>query len=205
MAAMAEKMVGNAVDALANLDWELAESVLQDDDHVDRLDLEIEERCIRLLALQQPTATDLRVVGSAMKIITDIERIGDLAVDIAKTARKIDTAGGTTQIIDLPKMGAVVRQMFREAIESYINRDIAKVEHVAELEDQVDLLYKELRGQLFRHMDAEMVQLVSDGWLLLSVHHLERIADHALNIAERVGFIQTGVLRQLRDSEAPLA
>lgn len=204
MAAHAERMVADAARALATLDRVLAKSVIESDDVVDRLDLEIEAKCIRLLALQQPTATDLRVVGSAMKIITDIERIADLAVDISKIARKIDKAGGTSDIIDLPRMASVVRGMLRDAIEAYVHRDVERIARVADAEEEVDALYRELRGQLFRHMDAEMSQLVADGWLLLAIHHMERIADHCLNIAERVSFIMTGVLRQLADANKPL-
>ena len=204
MAAYAERMVIDAVHALSALDVELARSVVQADARVDVYDLDIENRCIRLLALQGPTGRDLRTIGSAMKIITDIERIGDLAVDIAKIALKIDADGGSPSVIDLPKMANTVSLMFREAIESYVNRDPERVAHVADLENEVDALYRELRGHVFQHMSGDMSQVVTDGWLLLSVHHLERIADHALNIAERVTFIMTGELRQLAPSEKPL-
>lgn len=204
MAAYTESMVLDAVHALADLDVEMARAVVRADARVDLYDLDIENRCIRLLALQGPTGRDLRTIGSAMKIITDIERIGDLAVDIAKIALKVDADGGNPSVIDLPKMANTVSLMFREAIESYVNRDPERVVRVAELEDEVDALYRELRGHVFRHMSAEMSQVVTDGWLLLAVHHLERIADHALNIAERVTFIMTGELRKLTPSEKPL-
>lgn len=204
MAACAERMVVDAVHALSDLDVEKAREVVNADSQVDIYDLDIENRCIRLLALQSPTGRDLRTIGSAMKIITDIERIGDLAVDIAKITLKIDADGGSPSVIDLPKMANTVSLMFREAIEAYVNRDPDRVAKVAELETEVDALYRELRGQVFQHMSGEMSQVVTDGWLLLAVHHLERIADHALNIAERVTFIMTGELRQLAPSEKPL-
>lgn len=205
MAAHAEQMVLDAAHALADLDTDLAARVLKGDDAVDAFDLDIENRCIRLLALQAPIGRDLRTIGSAMKIITDIERIGDLACDVAKIAMKIDRDGGTPSIIDLPKMANAVSLMFREAIESYVHRDPERVASVGKMEDEVDGLYRDLRNQVFAHMTAAPNQLVSDGWLLLAVHHLERIADHALNIAERVTFIMTGELRQLVPSERPLA
>ncbi len=205
MAARAEQMVLDAVHALTILDVDLATSVLHADDAVDALDLDIENRCIRLLALQGPTGRDLRTIGSALKIITDIERIGDLACDIAKIALKIDGDGGSPSIIDLPRMANTVSLMFREAIEAYVHRDPERVAHVADLENEVDAFYRDLRNQVFRHMTADPNQLVSDGWLLLAVHHLERIADHALNIAERVTFIMTGELRQLVSGDKPLA
>ena len=204
MAAHAERMVGDAVAALGSLDRAAAKAVIRADDDVDRLDMEIETRCIRLLALQQPTATDLRVVGSALKIITDIERIADLAVDIAKIARKVEGEGGSADVIDLPKMASVARTMVREAIGAYVHRDAARIARVAELETEVDAQYRVLRGQLFRHMQEGDAQLVTDGWLLLAIHHVERIADHALNIAERVSFIMTGELRQLASPDKPL-
>jgi len=201
MAALAERMVADGVRSLAQLDRELVEQVIGADDEMDRLALEIETKCIRILALQQPTATDLRVVGSAMMIINDLERIGDYAVDVAKITRKINKAGARSDVIDLPRMADVVRGMLRDAIEAYVHRDADRILRVCDAEDQVDGMYRELRGQIFRHMDGEMPQHVADGWLLLAVHHVERIADHTRNIAQRVSFIITGTLRPTIQNE----
>lgn len=200
MASRAEAMVARAVEALQKLDQGIAREVMVADDEIDELDLHIEAQCLRLLALQQPIARDLRTVGTAMKIITDIERIGDLAVDIAKIGMKIDAEGGSADHVDIPKIAKVARQMVRESLEAFVRRDTSHLEQIARMEDEVDELYRELRNQIHDFMRTHPDQVVSASWLLLAVHHIERIADHALNIAERVGFMVTGELEQISAS-----
>jgi phosphate transport system protein len=197
MASLAAGMVADAAEALSRLDPSLAMAVIKRDDEVDRRDLSIEERCVRLLALQQPMAGDLRVIGTAMKMITDIERIGDLAVDIAKITLKIDKEYGEVGFIDLPRMAASALGMFREALEAFIHRDVARVRAVCDRDEEVDDQYRQLRGQIFQNMRERPDMVVSDGWLLLAIHHVERIADHSVNIAERVSFMVTGEFKQL--------
>jgi len=192
MGSRAEAMVASAVDAVTRLNTSEAFEVIQRDDEIDERDLDIENRCLRLLALQQPMASDLRVIGTVMKMITDIERVGDLAVDIAKIALKIDKELGETGFIDLPKMGSIARSMFRDALESYVRHDLAIVEQVIAKDDEADQLYRELRDQIHEHMRNHPDDVVSASWLMLAIHHLERIADHAVNIAERVEFMVTG-------------
>jgi len=200
MASIAELMVGQSVEALATLDTQLAMSVILRDDEVDQRDLSIEERCVRLLALQQPMAGDLRIIGTAMKMITDIERIGDLAVDVAKIALKIEHEYGQVGFIDLPRMANTARSMFRQALEAYVRKDLNLVREVCERDEEVDEQYRELRAQIFENMRAYPEMVVSDAWLLLAIHHVERIADHAVNIAERVNFMVTGDFKQLKSS-----
>jgi phosphate transport system protein len=197
MGSRAESMIGMAVDALSRLDMPLAFTVLKRDDEVDARDLEIETGCLRLLALQQPTGPDLRTVGTVMKIITDIERVGDLAVDIAKTAMKIDKEMGSSTVVDIPKIANVARSMFRTALEAFVKRDLDLVQQVAEREEEVDAMYRILRGQIHANMRENPEQVVADSWLLLAIHHIERIADHTVNIAERVQFMVTGKLEQI--------
>ena len=197
MGSRAEQMVGQAVDALCSLNPELAYAVMKRDDEIDERDLMIESRCLRLLALQQPMAGDLRVIGTAMKMITDIERVGDLAVDIAKIALKVEKEFGETNFIDIPKMARIARSMLHEALEAYVHRDLARVIEVCERDEEVDSLYRELRNQIFEKMRNDSSSVVSDSWLLLAIHHVERIADHAVNIAERVNFMVTGEFKQL--------
>ncbi len=200
MANRSEIMVDRAIKALVDLDKQAAFEVMQSDDEIDRRDLEIEQRCLKLLALQQPIGTDLREIGTIMKIITDIERIGDLAVDIAKIGIKIDTEMGSTSYIDMPRIGDVARQMMREAIQAFVQRDVSRLSHIAKLEDEVDALYRDFRTQVHEYMVKNPDQVISASWMLLAVHHVERIADHALNIGERVGFMVTGNLDQISHS-----
>lgn len=192
MASRAEEMVTQAVDALRLVDAEEARQVLALDDEVDRKEIEVETRCLRLLALQQPMASDLREIGTVIRIATDIERIADLAVDIAKIAMKLDAEMGTADFVDVPLMANVARRMLREAIQGFTNKDATGIESVYRLEERVDELYRTLRAQTFEYMLANHEQVVSAGWVLLAVHHVERVADHALNIMERVYYMVTG-------------
>lgn len=204
MGSKAETMVSLAVEALTNMDVELAHDVCRRDDEIDALDLEIEDRCLLLLALEHPIAGDLRTVSTAMKMITDIERVGDLAVEIAKITLKIDKELGKSDIIDIPKMAKVAMLMVREALEAYVKRDLQMVNLICQQDDEVDDLYRELRQQLFTSMKSDASNVVTDSWLLLAIHHVERIADHAVNIGERVHFMVTGRFEQLVESHKPL-
>lgn len=192
MASRAEAMVTRAVDALQRMDVGLAKEVLDEDDEIDVKELVVEQRCLRLLALQQPMASDLREIGSVIKIITDIERIGDLAVDIAKICLKVENELGATNYVDIPLMANVARQMIRQSTQMFVNRDKALIFEVQKLEERVDELYRTLRSQIFTHMISKPDEAVTAGWLLLVIHHVERVADHALNIAERCYFMITG-------------
>lgn len=200
MGSLAEAMVADAVDALVRLDTTMAMDVIRRDDEIDMRDLDIEDRCIQLLALQHPMASDLRTVGTAMKMITDIERVGDLAVDIARIALKIDKELGHTEYIDIPRMSGAARAMFRRSLEAYVKRDLSLVAKVIEQDDEVDDLYRSLRGQIHEHMRTSPKDVVAASWLMLATHHIERIADHAVNIAERVSFMVTGRFEQLAAS-----
>lgn len=197
MASRAEAMLAKAVDSLVKLDLEEAKEVLAADDEIDRLDLEIEAQCLRLLALQQPMARDLRIVGTAMKIIVDIERIGDLSVDVAKIAMKVANEMGDATFVDFPKITKVSRQMLQAALDAYVKKDTARLDEIAAMEEETDRLYRDLRAQIHEYMRSHPDNVVAASWLLLAVHHIERVADHALNIAERVGFMVTGELEQL--------
>ncbi|MDW8107031.1 MAG: phosphate signaling complex protein PhoU [Armatimonadota bacterium] len=197
MASIVEGMVAEAVEALWRNDTRRAEQVIQRDDEVDQIDIEIESMCLRLIALQQPMGSDLRTIGTIMKMITDIERIGDYAVDIAKAARKIRDEPPVEQLVDIPRLANAARRMLLESIEAYIKRDLQQVIHVCQQDDEVDAIYRRLRMQLQEIMRAHPEQVTAASWLLLVAHYLERIADHATNIAERVWFMETGRLEQL--------
>ncbi|MCL6624719.1 MAG: phosphate signaling complex protein PhoU [Fimbriimonadales bacterium] len=200
MASLAEQMLARAVESLVTLNESLALETIRFDDEIDRRDLEIEQHCLRILALQQPMAKDLRVVGTCMKAITDIERIGDLSVDIAKIALKLKGCGGDPTLVDIPKIANLARKMLRESIEAFVKRDLETVYTVCRTDDEVDALYRELRGHLHEVIKKHPEKVVEASWLLLAIHHLERVADHATNIAERVFFMETGRLETLAAS-----
>jgi phosphate transport system protein len=203
MGSRAEAMVGRAVDSLVRGDADAAMQVVRIDDEVDLLDLEIEERCVSLLALQNPIASDLRLVGTALKMITDIERVGDLAVDIAKAGMKVEKELGDSSYIDFPQIAGLARTMLRDALQAFVKRDLDLVGSVIARDDEVDELYRVLRGQIHDRMRRSPEDVVAASWLLLALHHIERIADHAVNIAERVSFMVTGKFQQLAPSHGP--
>jgi len=200
MGSMAEGMVTQSVEALVALDPGVAMVAIRRDDEIDKRDLEIEAHCLRLLVLQSPTGSDLREIGAVMKIITDIERVGDLAVDIAKIAMKIEKEMGTVDFVDLPKIAGIARTMFRDALEAFVKRDAELAVRICQTDDEVDSLYRGLRNQIHEHMRSSPEDVVSTSWIMLALHHIERIADHAVNIAERVNFMVTGQLVQLAKS-----
>lgn len=192
MVTRAEGMVADAVQSVMRLDRDQAERVFRADDTIDRLEHEIEGRCLEMLALQQPMGRDLREIGSVLKIVTDVERIGDRAVDIARTGLKVEAAGGDPTIIDLELIGDKARLMVREAVTAFVKRDLTEFNEIASLEDQVDAYYRDIREQVFAYVVAHPDKVVAGTWLVLAVHHVERIADYAVNIAERVGYMVTG-------------
>jgi phosphate transport system protein len=208
MGSLAESMAADAVDSLVKLDPELARDVILRDDEVDRLDLELEFECLRLILLQQPSGADLRTVATVLKAITDIERIGDLAVDIAKCGLKIEGEFGSADFVDIPRIAGLARDMFRQALHAFVTRNLDVVERVCRSDDEVDALYRQIREQIHEHMRNHPNDVVAASWLMLALHHIERIADHAVNVAERVSFMVTGAMRQIATShrsDAPLS
>lgn len=200
MGSEADKALDLAMQALTQRNVDLAEQVIQNDDVLDQLDLDIESHCIRILALQQPIARDLRLVGTAMKIVTDLERIGDHSVDIAKVARKLAGSDGHGPLADFPKMASEVRTMLHKSLEAFVKHDLGLVEEVVDADDKVDRMYRMIREDLHRTMQSSSSLVVEGSYLLFVAHYLERTADHSVNIAERVYFMETGVLTQLAKS-----
>lgn len=200
MGALVDRMLANAVTALVTQNIDLAERVISDDDAVDDLDLQIESDCIRLFALQQPIARDLRLVGTIFKVITDLERIGDHAVDIAKVARKLTRLEFQKVLIDIPKLADAARTMLRQSLEAFVKHELTLVDAVVMEDDNVDRLFHLYRDDLHAEMKKSPDEVVEISYLLFVCHYLERIADHAVNIAERVAYVETGELNQLAKS-----
>jgi phosphate transport system protein len=200
MGSLADEMVAAAMQALVEQNVSLAEQVIARDDVVDALDIAIETDCMRMIALQQPLARDLRLIGTALKVITDLERISDHAVDIAKVARKLARDTFLKPLVDLPRMSMRVRQMLRDALQSFITHDLSLVHQVVETDDEIDVLFHHIRDDLHAAMKRDPEVVVQASYLLFVAHYLERIADHTVNIAERVHYVETGDLIQLAKS-----
>jgi phosphate transport system protein len=200
------EMLTLAMEALTDQNVALANRVIDMDDEADRMDLEIEQTCMRLLALQQPMSRDLRIIGTALKIVTDLERIGDFSVDIAKTARRMAREPYFKPVVHIPQMAECVKALVRESLQAYVGHDLTRVNRAIEMDDQVDRYYDEIFTELLQHVERDPHLFRQATWFTHIVHFLERIADHAVNVAERVYYMETGSAAQLaRDHAADVA
>ena len=194
MASRAELMFVRSMEALSRLNQEVAKDVIASDEKVDQIDLRIEMRCLELLSASHADGADLRVLGTVLKMITDIERVADLSVDIARCAIRIDRELGESRFVDLPKIAETARGMFHLVIEGYARQDIHALQRVIEVENSVDSMFREMRDQIHDLMRANTEDVVTLSTLLLALHNIERVADHAVNIAERVTYMISGDL-----------
>lgn len=203
LASFVIEMLSDAMRALVDQDEALAEKVIRDDDVADELDLHIEQQCMRLLALQQPMAKDLRIIGTAMKIISDLERVGDYAVDIARSAQTLADEPYFKALVDIPRMGELTIRMVRMATQAFVKGDLELVRQVIEQDDEVDRLWYHLLGELIDYMQRDPELVLQSTHLLLVARYLERIADHVVNVAERVSYMETGQFEDLALSHVP--
>jgi phosphate transport system protein len=189
MGGLAEERVRSAIRALVERDPDLVEHVLGGDQPINQLHIEIDSRCFKLLALHQPMAVDLRAIVSGVKINTDLERVGDLAINIAEAARRYLRHAPVKELIDIPRMADIAQGMLRDALDSYVKRDIALARQVLNQDDALDALKTKVFRDLLSFMlsDPHTIEPALD--LILISRHLERIGDHATNIAEDVIFM----------------
>ena len=189
MGGLAEERVRGAVQGLVNRDTASIERVMRGDEPLNELHIEIDNRCFTLLALHQPMATDLRQIVAAVKINTDLERVGDLAVNIAEAARRYTSHPPVKKLIDIPQMGDIAQAMLRDALDSFVRRDTQLAHQVLNEDDRLDVLKTHVFRELLTYMlnDPSTVEPALD--LILISRHLERIGDHATNIAEDVIFM----------------
>ncbi len=189
MGGLAEERVRAAVQSLVERDAGMIEAVIRGDEAINALHVEVDNRCFRLLALHQPMATDLRAIIAAVKINTDLERVGDLAVNIAEAAERYVRHPPVKQLIDIPRMGEIAQAMLRDALDCFVKRDVVLAQHVLDEDDKLDGLKTQIFRELLTYMpqDPAVVEPALD--LILVSRHLERIGDHATNIAEDVIFM----------------
>lgn len=189
MGGLAEERVRAAVQGLVTRDLALIDLVLHGDEPINALHIEVDERCFKLLALHQPMAADLRQIVAAVKINTDLERVGDLAVNIAEAARRYAVHPPVKKLIDIPRMGDIAQAMLRDALDSFVRRDTVLAQRVLNEDDRLDGLKTQIFRELLTYMlqDPATVEPALD--LILVSRHLERIGDHATNIAEDVIFV----------------
>jgi phosphate transport system protein len=192
MGGLAEDRVRASIQGLVDRDPALIGQVIAGDGAINEMHIEIDDRCLKLLALHQPMAADLRAIMAAIKINTDLERIGDLAVNIAEAAERYRTRPAVKELVDIPLMCRAAQQMLREALDAYVRGDTMLARRVLNEDDVVD----GFKTQIFRDLLACMVEdpgtIEASVDLLLVSRHLERIGDHATNVAEDVIFMISG-------------
>ena len=189
MGGRAEASVHKSIDALKRRDPVLAAELFQDDRIIDQLEVEIDERCIKLLALRQPVGQDLRFITSALKIVNDLERVGDHAVNIAQSAIKLSQEPELKPLIDIPRMGAISTRMLTEALDAFVRNDAVAARAILTEDDEVDHLKSRLFRELLSYMIAKPESISRALELILVSRNLERVADLATNVAEEVVFI----------------
>lgn len=189
MGGLAEDRLRLAVRALTERDLSLVDRVLTGDAAINQLHIEVDDRCFKLLALHQPMAVDLRSIVAAVKINTDLERVGDLAVNIGEAAARYLEHPPVKELIDIPRMADIAQGMLRDALDAYVRRDLALAQQVLDRDDELDLLKTEVFRELLTHMLRIQATIEPSLDLILISRHLERVGDHATNVAEDVIFM----------------
>ena len=192
MGSLAERAVHQAVHSVLDSDEQLAKRVLDEEDAINELQMEIDDRVVQLLALHQLMATDLRLVLAVSRINNDLERIGDQAVNIAQSAQRILRHPRVKPYVDLPRMGELAEKMMRDSLDSLVRRDVELARSVLSRDDQVDQLRDQLFRELLTYMMGDSAVVFPAFELILVAKNLERVADHATNIAEDVIYMVAG-------------
>jgi len=192
MAGLVEESVELAIEAIKDRKDELSQGVLKNEEQINLLDVEVDETCLRLMALRQPMAGDLRFITSAMKIDSELERMGDLAVNVSEQAFILNKLPPLKPLLDIPRMARLAQAMIRDSINAFINRDEALARSVCERDDEVDALDEQIFRELLTYMMEDAANISRAVALILVSRNLERMADHATNIGEDVIYLAKG-------------
>ena len=201
MGSMVEESLDRALEALKLRDLRASSRIIQEDDYIDKKRFEIEDRCINLIATQQPAAGDLRALVAMLHITVELERMGDYAEGIARISVMIGDEPLLKPLIDIPRMADKAGDMLRRSLDSLVQRDTATAFKVCDDDDEVDALYDQVYRELLTYMVQDPKTIQRATYLLWVAHDLERIADRATNIAERVIFLVTGKLAEINVSK----
>lgn len=199
MSSMVEETLNDSIKGLKTQNIELAQKVIDYDDVIDEMEFMVEDKCLKLIALQSPLAKDLRIIATALKIITDLERIADYAVDIAKITIKLANEKYVKELIDIPRMAEIAARMVKGSIDAYVHLDVSKAREVAKWDDEVDGLYKQIFRELLLIMMEDPRTINQATNFLLISRYLERIGDHVTNICERIIYSVTSEHVDLND------
>ncbi|MBN1161498.1 MAG: phosphate signaling complex protein PhoU [Dehalococcoidales bacterium] len=201
LGSMVSKATSRSIEALKKRDLELAQHVVADDKKVNQKRYEIEEKCVELIATQQPMASDLRIIVAVLSIITDMERIGDHAEGIAKIAIMIGDEPPLKPLIDIPRMAEQTIDMLRRSLDAFINHDAEAARKISAEDDTIDQLYDQVFRELLTFMAEDPKTITRATRLIWVAHNLERSADRVTNICERVVFVVTGKMEEIGASK----
>ncbi|MBZ4654810.1 MAG: phosphate uptake regulator, PhoU [Peptococcaceae bacterium] len=199
MGSLVENMISSSVESLARQDVKLAEEVIAMEKEIDLLEMEIEQKCLKLIATQQPLAKDLRRITAGFKIITDLERMADYSHDIAKVTIRLSGQPLIKPLIDIPRMSKLAQKMVKDALDSYVKEDVELAYQMCKDDDMVDQIYSQIFRELLTYMMEDPRTISQATYLLFVGRYIERIADHATNIGERVIYLVTGEKKELND------
>ncbi|MGD9538598.1 MAG: phosphate signaling complex protein PhoU [Alphaproteobacteria bacterium] len=192
MGGLVEQQISNAVAALVRRDVERASEVVTTDRRIDALENEVEQLSLRLLALRQPMAADLRVVTTAVRIASDLERMGDYAANVAKRSTTLSKLDPMRPMVGIPRIAELVQRMVKDVLDAFVDRDVEKALSVWRRDEEVDALYNSLFRELLTYMMEDPRHITPCIHLLFIAKNLERIGDHATNIAEQINFLVRG-------------
>lgn len=192
MGSMVQNLIEKSVEALKNLDEKLAQEVILEDENIDQMELEIDEKCIQLIALRQPEASDLRFLTTGMRISTDLERIGDMAEDIAHRTIELSGQPLLKPLLDIPQMAKLDQESLALVLEAFVERNPEKAKPIWMKEKEVDKLRDLIHDELVEIMNKDSKTVPRAVPLLLISRHLERISDHVTNIAEDILYMVEG-------------
>lgn len=192
MASLVEQAIYKAVESLVKQDETLALEVITGDEAINKMEMDIEDRCLMLIATQQPLAGDLRKISTGYKIISDLERMGDHSAGIAKVTKRIAGQPLIKPLVDIPRMAGLARQMVKDGLDAYVTGDVELAKSLKTKDDEVDDIYHQIFRELLTYMMEDPKTIKQATHLLFVARYIERIADHATNIGERVVYLVTG-------------
>ena len=203
MTSLLDVAIERSVLSLQTLDQRLAALVIAGDERINKMRFQIEDRAIHLIATQQPIAGDLRFIIAVLMIVSEVERMGDYAAGIAKVTQLHEGRQLLKPLVDVPEMARLVREMLRDAIDAFLQRNEHTAERVAFQDDEVDRLYNIVYRELLQYMTEDPSTIDRATWLLWVAHNLERMGDRIQNICERTAYEVTGVMREMHTPRPP--
>lgn len=192
MGSLVEKQIYNSIEAFKNKDMKLVKQVMENDDKVDELNRKIEEQCLKFMAMESPVATDLRKVFTTSKIVTDLERMADYAVDICKIAKRVESDVLGEECDPIWEMVDILRKMINKSIEAFVAGDVDAAYEICKMDDQVDIIYRGLFNDMLKKMAKDESIINKGAQILFASKYLERVGDHVTNICEWIIFSAKG-------------